>query len=51
MRQAPFTRYGFTLRPVDEIAAALSDAGLAVEHRSVPDKPIPRHVIVGKRPD
>lgn len=42
MRQAPFTRYGFMLRPVDEIAVALSDSGLAVEHRSVPDKPIPR---------
>lgn len=50
MAQAPFTRHGFTLRPVGEIASALSEAGLEVDHRSMPDKPIPRHLLVGKRP-
>ncbi|HEX2213898.1 MAG TPA: methyltransferase domain-containing protein [Mycobacterium sp.] len=49
MRQAPFTQYGFTLRPVDEIAAALAGTGLAVEHRAMDDKPMPRHLFVAQR--
>ena len=49
MRQAPFTKYGFTLRPVDDIAGALTTAGMAVDHRTMDDKPIPRHLFVAQR--
>lgn len=49
MRHAPFTRHGFTLRPVEQIRAALAGAGLTVEHRRVDDRPLPRHVLVGTR--
>lgn len=49
MRQAPFTQYGFTVRPVDQIAAALTDTGMAVDHRSVDDKLMPRHMFVARR--
>jgi arsenite methyltransferase len=49
MRRAPFTPYGFTLRPVAEIVAALEQSGLTVEHRRLDDKPIPRYTIVGRR--
>ncbi|MCV7279681.1 methyltransferase domain-containing protein [Mycolicibacterium flavescens] len=48
MRHAPFTAYGFTLRPVDEVRAALAGTGLTVEHRPIADHPIPRHVLVGR---
>jgi arsenite methyltransferase len=49
MRRAPFTPYGFTLRPVAEIVAALEQSGLTVEHHRLDDKPIPRYTIVGRR--
>ncbi|HEX2212216.1 MAG TPA: methyltransferase domain-containing protein [Mycobacterium sp.] len=48
MRHAPFTAYGFTLRPVDEIRAVLAGTGLTVEHRPMDDHPIPRHVLIGR---
>ncbi|MCT7659262.1 methyltransferase domain-containing protein [Mycobacterium deserti] len=50
MRRAPFTRFGFTLRPVTDIAAALTKTGLTVEQRRIEDKPMPRYVFVGLRP-
>jgi arsenite methyltransferase len=49
MGRAPVTSYGFTLRPVAEIVAALQKSGLTVEHRRLEDKPIPRYTIVGQR--
>jgi arsenite methyltransferase len=49
MARAPFTPYGFTLRPVAEIVAALEQSGLTVEHHRLDDKPIPRYTIVGRR--
>jgi SAM-dependent methyltransferase len=48
MRRAPFTRYGFTLRPVADIAAALTDTGMTVEHRAMAHKPIPGHLFVAR---
>ncbi|WP_408639311.1 class I SAM-dependent methyltransferase [Nocardia yamanashiensis] len=49
MAKAPFTRYGFTLRPVAEIRAALEAAGLEVEHRQIPDRPFTGHLLIGRR--
>jgi ubiquinone/menaquinone biosynthesis C-methylase UbiE len=47
MAQLPFTKHGFTIRPVSEIAAALQNSGLRVEQRRIEDKPIPRHLLIG----
>src|SRR5689334_14473257 len=49
MARLPFTKHGFTIRPVGEVAAALADSGLRVEQRRIEDQPIPRHLIVGSR--
>jgi arsenite methyltransferase len=49
MGRAPVTSYGFTLRPVAEIVAALEQSGLTVEHHRLDDKPMPRYTIVGRR--
>jgi ubiquinone/menaquinone biosynthesis C-methylase UbiE len=49
MARLPFTSHGFTIRSVAEIAAALQNSGLQVEQRRVDDKPIPRHLFVGRR--
>jgi ubiquinone/menaquinone biosynthesis C-methylase UbiE len=49
MAQLPFTPHGFTIRPVGEIAAALQNSGLQVEQRRIDDKPIPRHLFIGRR--
>jgi hypothetical protein len=49
MAQLPFTSHGFTIRPVGEIAAALQNSGLQVEQRRIDDKPIPRHLFIGRR--
>lgn len=48
MRAQPFTREGFTLRPLDEDVAALEAAGLRVERRTVADArmPVPYHLLV-----
>jgi arsenite methyltransferase len=49
MAQLPFTKHGFTIRPVGEIAAALENSGLQVEQRRIEDKPIPRYLLIGTR--
>ncbi|HEX2285856.1 MAG TPA: methyltransferase domain-containing protein [Mycobacterium sp.] len=49
MKRAPVTEYGFTLRPVAEIAAALTNSGFQVDHHRLEDKPMPRYTIVGRR--
>jgi ubiquinone/menaquinone biosynthesis C-methylase UbiE len=49
MAKLPFTKHGFTIRPVAEIAAALQDSGLQVEQRHIEDKPIPRYLLIGTR--
>jgi arsenite methyltransferase len=49
MSNLPFTEYGFTLRPITEIAAALTNSGLRVEHCRIDEKPMPRYLFVGRR--
>jgi len=49
MARLPFTKHGFTIRPVAEIAAALENSGLQVEQRRIEDKPIPRYLLIGTR--
>ena len=49
MARLPFTKHGFTIRPVSEIAAALQNSGLQVEQRRIEDKPIPRYLLIGTR--
>jgi arsenite methyltransferase len=49
MARLPFTSHGFTIRPVAEIAAALQNSGLQVEHRRIEGKPMPRYLVVGQR--
>ena len=49
MAKLPFTSHGFTIRPVTEIAAALENSGLQVDHRRIEEKPMPRYLIVGRR--
>ncbi len=48
MAAMPFTRYGFRLRPVAEVIAALEQAGLTVEHRVLEHKPISGHLLIGR---
>jgi len=50
MAKLPFASHGFTIRPVGEIAAALENSGLQVEERRIGEKPMPRHLFVGRRP-
>jgi arsenite methyltransferase len=49
MGRSPVTPYGFTLRPVAEIVAALANSGLTVEHHRLEDRTMPRYTIVGRR--
>ncbi|MET9212762.1 MULTISPECIES: methyltransferase domain-containing protein [unclassified Nocardia] len=49
MAKMPFTPYGFTLRPVVEVVAALSGAGLTVEQRTLPNPPIPHHLLIARK--
>ncbi|GEM31649.1 methyltransferase [Nocardia neocaledoniensis NBRC 108232] len=49
MAKMPFTPYGFTLRPVDEVVAALTAAGLTVTQRSLPNPPIPHHLLIARK--
>jgi SAM-dependent methyltransferase len=49
MARLPFTKHGFTIRPVAEIAAALQNSGLQVGQSRIDDKPIPRYLFVGRR--
>ncbi|MET7769253.1 methyltransferase domain-containing protein [Nocardia sp. NPDC005366] len=48
MAKMPFTAYGFTLRPVPEVIAALEQAGCAVEHRPLENRPIPHHLLIAR---
>ena len=50
MGRQPFTRHGFTLRPVADVAAALAATGLDVEHRTLGDREPVFHLLVGTRP-
>lgn len=49
MRRLPVTPYGFRLRPVDDIVAALERAGLTVTVESRADGRLPRHTITAQR--
>lgn len=49
MAKMPFTSYGFTLRPVAEVVAALSSAGLTVEQRTLPNPPVPHHLLIARK--
>ncbi|GAA5095500.1 class I SAM-dependent methyltransferase [Nocardia iowensis] len=46
MAKLPFTAYGFTLRPVADVIAALEKSGCAVTHRQLPNPPIPHHLLI-----
>lgn len=47
MARLPFTPYGFTLRPIAEIVAALKSAGFTdIEDRRLDDVAIPHHLLV-----
>ncbi|MRH89848.1 methyltransferase domain-containing protein [Nocardia sp. SYP-A9097] len=48
MAKMPFTQFGFRLRPVAEVVAALEAAGLVVEDRVVQHKPIPGHILIAR---
>jgi arsenite methyltransferase len=50
MRRLPVTPYGFHLRPVDDVVAALERAGLTVTVESRADGRLPRHTIIAQRP-
>ncbi|MFC6011695.1 class I SAM-dependent methyltransferase [Nocardia lasii] len=50
MTKMPFTAYGFTLRPVAEVVAALTAAGLLVEQRTLANPPIPHHLLIARKP-
>jgi ubiquinone/menaquinone biosynthesis C-methylase UbiE len=39
LARQPFAAHGFTIRPVDQVVAALAIAGFAVEPRTAPDGP------------
>lgn len=49
MAKMPFTPYGFTLRPVDEVVEALRAAGLTVQQRTLANPPIPHHLLVAHK--
>ncbi|GAB2546339.1 class I SAM-dependent methyltransferase [Nocardia heshunensis] len=48
MAKMPFTSYGFTLRPVTEVTAALEKAGLTVERKDLPNRPISGHLLIAR---
>lgn len=48
MAKMPFTAYGFTLRPVAEVIAALERAGCTVDHQQLANPPIPHHLLVAR---
>ncbi|MFD6218955.1 methyltransferase domain-containing protein [Nocardia asteroides] len=49
MAKMPFTPYGFTLRPVAEVIAALASAGFTVEQRTLPNPPLPHHLLIARK--
>lgn len=48
MAKMPFTPYGFTLRPVADVLAAMQRAGFTVEDRPVSGGQIPFHLLVAR---
>jgi arsenite methyltransferase len=49
MARLPFTAYGFKLRPIDQVIAALGAAGFVdVENRRLAEVAIPHHLIVAR---
>lgn len=49
MARLPFIAYGFTLRPIAEVVAALKKAGFAdVEQRRLDEVAIPHHLLVAR---
>ncbi|MGH3724339.1 MAG: class I SAM-dependent methyltransferase [Mycobacterium sp.] len=52
MAQLPFTRYGFILRPVAEVTAALRNAGFdLLAQRTLDEITVPHHLLVAIRSD
>jgi SAM-dependent methyltransferase len=49
MRRLPMTPYGFRLRPVNDIVAALERTGLTVGVQTRSDGRVPRHTITAQR--
>ncbi len=49
MSRQPFTRHGFVLRPVTDILAAMTSAGLTVEHHTMGDPEAMFHLLAGVR--
>lgn len=50
MRDLPFTKHGFRIRPIEELTAGLDAAGLPVkEHRRVGDTERAFHLLVARR--
>jgi arsenite methyltransferase len=50
MARLPFVSYGFTLRPVADVTAALQNAGFGpVDQRRLDDVAIPHHLLVPRR--
>lgn len=49
MAKLPFTPYGFTLRPVADVIAALEKSGCAVTQEQLPNPPIPHHLLIATR--
>ncbi|MFC4376542.1 methyltransferase domain-containing protein [Nocardia halotolerans] len=49
MAKMPFTPYGFRLRPVPEVVAALTAAGFTVDHTTLADPPIPLHLLIAHK--
>jgi ubiquinone/menaquinone biosynthesis C-methylase UbiE len=48
MARMPVTAYGFRLRPIDELAAAMTAAGLVdVRTERLPGPPVARHLVIG----
>ncbi len=51
MARLPFTAYGFTLRPIDDVVTALRNAGFHdVQQRRLDDVAIPHHLLVASTP-
>ncbi|WP_405159699.1 methyltransferase domain-containing protein [Nocardia sp. NBC_01499] len=48
MAKLPFTGYGFTLRPVADVIAALAKSGCTVTHEQLPHPPIPHHLLIAR---
>ncbi len=49
MAGLPFTAYGFRLRPIPEVVAALTDAGFdEVEQRRLDDAAVPHHLLIAR---